>query len=260
MASKEVALEDALNSVDTARVALLKQLNLDTRTQIKPVADLNVPQVDLEYEDLLPVAFANRTDWLNSLLTLKDLELGILVAENSRLWQLDATGGYSYKDTRIKHGDDSDTNTWDAGLSLTAPLWGQGELRLRQDVQSARIAYRKQQISHEQLKRDIEIDVQNAVRDVERKRKSWQLARRATDLSRRTLEAEQERLSFGRSTNFKVVSFQNDLLSAQNSELTALINYLNALNSLDQTLGTTLNTWQVDFAPQDPALLERYEP
>jgi outer membrane protein TolC len=49
----------------------------------------------------------------------------------------------------------------------------------------------------------------------------------------------------GRGEIFQVVTFQNNLVEARNRELTAIIAYLNALTGLDQTVGTTLDTWNV---------------
>ena len=64
------------------------------------------------------------------------------------------------------------------------------------------------------------------------------------------LQNEQEKLKYGRSSNFQVVSYQLDLANAENTLLTAEVDYLNSLVSLDQTLGTTLNTWRIDFKTQ----------
>ena len=49
----------------------------------------------------------------------------------------------------------------------------------------------------------------------------------------------------GRTSNFQMVRFQNDLVIAQNNELSNKISYLNSLTTLDQILGATLDTWQI---------------
>lgn len=74
-----------------------------------------------------------------------------------------------------------------------------------------------------------------------------ELARQARELSERKLTIEKEKLLDGRSSNFQLVTFQNDLVSAQNNELNATIAYLNALASLDKTLETTLETWKIEI-------------
>ena len=63
----------------------------------------------------------------------------------------------------------------------------------------------------------------------------------------KTLEIENAKLRAGRTTNFQVVSFQNELRQSEVTELEAMISYLNALVALDQRLGTTLDTWQIQL-------------
>ncbi len=49
----------------------------------------------------------------------------------------------------------------------------------------------------------------------------------------------------GRTTNFAIITFQNDLVTSRLNEIGAQIAYLNALTSLEQTLGTTLSVWGI---------------
>ncbi len=73
------------------------------------------------------------------------------------------------------------------------------------------------------------------------------MAVRARELSEQKLAVEKEKLGLGRTTNFQLVSFQNDLVTSQKSELDVKLAYLNALKSLDTFLGTTLETWKIDY-------------
>jgi len=58
-------------------------------------------------------------------------------------------------------------------------------------------------------------------------------------------------MKVGRSSLFQLLSFQDSLVSARNTELSSFINYLNALTTLDQKLGTTLKTWNIDVKKDD---------
>ena len=71
--------------------------------------------------------------------------------------------------------------------------------------------------------------------------------KRARELSVQKLALEREKLAVGRSSNFQVVSYEVETVNAKNQELQAVINYLNSLTALDQTLGTTLITWDIDI-------------
>ena len=59
------------------------------------------------------------------------------------------------------------------------------------------------------------------------------------------LEVEKLKLDMGRTSNFELISFQNDLDTARNKEFKAEIAYLNLLTLLDQVLGATLDSWHV---------------
>ena len=54
-----------------------------------------------------------------------------------------------------------------------------------------------------------------------------------------------EKLKAGRTTNFELLSYQNALVNAQNSEVNAIISYLNDLTALEATLGIVLDRWGV---------------
>ncbi len=87
----------------------------------------------------------------------------------------------------------------------------------------------------------------NAVRDIGVRWRQFEIAQRARDLSKRKLDIEREKLSVGRSNNVQVLSFENDLRNAENARLNAQISYLSAQAELDQTLGTTLESWDISL-------------
>ncbi len=80
-----------------------------------------------------------------------------------------------------------------------------------------------------------------------RRWRQYEISQRALDLSHRKLDIEREKLQSGRSSNFQVLSFESDLRNAESARLNALIAYLDAQASLDQTLGTTLESWDIDL-------------
>jgi outer membrane protein TolC len=65
-------------------------------------------------------------------------------------------------------------------------------------------------------------------------------ARKALDLSRRTLDAEQRKLQVGISTPYNVIQVQRDFEQAQFAEVAARANYAKARVALDQVTGVML--------------------
>ena len=128
-------------------------------------------------------------------------------------------------------------------LRLDVPI---GQFAERQRYVNARADLGRTRTDLAELRQAIDIDVRNAVRDVDARRRQVALAARASELALRKLDAERQKLNLGLTTNFRMIQFEDDLVRAQNSELEATIAYLNALASLDQTLGTTLQTWGLE--------------
>lgn len=250
VANREFGLLQAENALDAARLALLKVLDINKYTMIVPNEKTEIKHVQPDLSRCQAMALQNRRDYLQALLNLKSRELDLVVAKNNRLWALSLDGGYGISgedDERIGGALSTNANrsAWNVGLMLSIPLYG--DLTREQTYIGAKISLKKARISLEELKENIEIEVLDAVRDVEMKLRQVELARQAMELSEKKLEIEKEKLKAGRSTNFQLVSFQNDLIVVQSSELNANIAYLNALTSLDNVLGTTLDTWKIEI-------------
>lgn len=87
----------------------------------------------------------------------------------------------------------------------------------------------------------------NAVRNIGTRWRQYEISVRISDLSRRKLDIEREKLTAGRSSNFQVLRFESDLRNADSAKLNALISYLNSQALLDQTLGTALQSWDISI-------------
>jgi outer membrane protein len=73
------------------------------------------------------------------------------------------------------------------------------------------------------------------------------LAEQSRRLSEQKLSIEVDKMRAGRSSNFQLVTFQNDLINAQNNELDAVVAYLNALADLERATGVTLSRWGIEI-------------
>lgn len=95
---------------------------------------------------------------------------------------------------------------------------------------------------------DIQLEVESRLGDVNSSRDRITAARRARELAERRLEVTRERFRLEREDIFQVVSLQNAVVTAQNEEVNAKIDFLDAVTQLDQALGVTLNTWKEQVA------------
>jgi outer membrane protein TolC len=96
-----------------------------------------------------------------------------------------------------------------------------------------------------ETRQTVEHRIRDATRNVQTRWRQLELSIKARDLSRQKLEAEKEKLQVGQSSNFQVLSFENDLRNAENARLNAQITYLNTLTELDERMGKTLDVWSI---------------
>ncbi len=252
IARRELDVISARGGLDTARLSLIDVLDLETGTRFEVAEDFSEGQpepLSVDVATALEMALANRPDHRIGLLGIRNARTRLTVARNSRLWDVslslsrdfsasdngfvDAFGGLARTGTRV-------------GLNLNVPL-GQDADRLRLSLRSAETSLRVAENGLKNLRQRIEIEVHNAVRNLTLAEQRVELARRARELSEEKTEIEREKLNLGVTTNFQLVAFENDLVLAQNAEIDALFNYLNAATELDRALGTTLDRWGIDL-------------
>lgn len=247
VADSELSLERARNNYINARLDLAKHLNLDKKTLIVPSEDINVADRKLDEQKSLELAYANRPEYLNKKLSLEGYEYELLRATRDVLPELGLTASFGETETSSTSTEKTRNDKWSVGLELSTPLFGADRRALTSAEISAKSQVRIAQIELKKTEEDIASDVADSIRDIKVKAKSVKLAVRARELAEKKLAVEEEKRKVGRSSAFQIVTFQNDLSSAKDSELTAKIDYLNALNTFDQYLGTTLGTWKIDF-------------
>ncbi|WOZ77416.1 TolC family protein [Kosakonia sacchari] len=244
VASQELAHEEARNRVDMARLALLQLLALDLHAPIVATEALQAKPVEVQADRALKQAEASQPAYLAQLLVGEQAAINLAVARNDRLWDVSLVGGATQQRNRAARGDGS--RNWDnyVGVQVEIPI---GDMTARQAEVQAQVNVKNQQIQLAEAHQQLDRDVTNAVRDMGTRWRQFEIAQRARDLSRRKVEIEREKLTAGRSSNFQVLSFENDLRNAENARLNALISYLNAQAGLDQTLGTTLQSWDISL-------------
>jgi outer membrane protein len=252
VANKEFLHQQILNQLDSARLNLINQLDIDKHTQIIPTETIQIHNIEPDLQMCTDLAFKYQPGYLQALLNIKILKINLVVAQNNRLWDLSLQANYSSTGTGSNQNSSSgfertDLNgdQWNLGLSLSFPLYG--DLTREQLIITAKTNLRKAEISLQETRFSIELQIKDAVRNVNSSQTQVELATKARILAERQLAVEQEKLNVGRSTNFQLVTYQNDLVNAQNNELNAKIAYLNALSQLDQIIGTTLDTWKIEF-------------
>lgn len=240
IANRRVALLNAENQLESRKVELLTILDIDKNTNIAAGEIPPVEATALNLEKLRQAALANNPSYLLSQIDVSQNKLQLLEAKDQKRWDLSLTATL-----RNETDQESDAR---AGLSLSRTI---GDLSLKQQFEQARVSLlRSENILQDNLA-TLDLELQDRIREVNLSFSQLELAQNATRLSQQQLEIEQEKQRLGRPTTIlDLIRLQEDLAQARLSELNATIGYLNALTGLDQFLGTTLETWQVNIENQ----------
>ena len=240
VARRQVSLIEAENNLEAARLALLNIVDIEPTTVIVAADPLTAPAISLNPDKLRQLAFENQPDYLKAQLDLERTKLGLLETQNNRLWDLNLNTSYGYAS--------NDTSDLRIGLALSRQF---DDLTVERDFQRSLVNQLKAENTLKEQRESLEIQLMDRIRDVNLSFSQVEMAKKVTESSERQLEIAREKQRLGRNiTVFELVRLQDDLVQARNVELNAIINYLNALTRLDQTLGTTLDTWQVTLDRQ----------
>jgi len=82
-------------------------------------------------------------------------------------------------------------------------------------------------------------------------------AGKARQLQQQTFEAEQKKYQLGASTVYQVILTQRDFITAQGTELRALVDLVEAKANYERAVGRTLETNRVTIADAKSGAVER---
>lgn len=248
-------LETAKNTHQRQMFAFNRLIGLPLETKVWVDASLTFTAIEVDVDRALELAFANRSDIRVAQIALEQSEMSLeSTISNGRpnlqmslaydLRGNSTLGGYGPDDPwgdHISAGLDPDNRSpnTNISLSISVPLfdWGRNSAMVQRQIASMRTQERQISESEENLRRDV-IDRINAVESAMRRldvlEKSVQVAETSYSIS-------QKRSERGEITLTDLLQAQNELNTAQNSYLDALIEYETAKAGLKEI---TLWDWE----------------
>jgi outer membrane protein len=131
------------------------------------------------------------------------------------------------------------------GLALNIPLRN----RLAQSNQvRAALEYRQAEVRQHQLENQVRIEVRNAQFDVRQNRAAVQAAQSAVDLARQTLDADQQKLKVGLTTQTAILQDAATLTTGESNLVSAKAAYEKSRIELDRATGLLLDHAGIDVA------------
>jgi len=114
-------------------------------------------------------------------------------------------------------------------------------------LQQTVIAERRLKLERSRAEQIIEAQVRNAMQALQTAAQRTNAAEAGAKAAKEKLESESRLFQTGESTNFLVLTRQNEYLDSAHRALAAKLDYNKALARLDQALGTTFETWQLSL-------------
>ncbi|WP_199247886.1 TolC family protein [[Phormidium] sp. ETS-05] len=241
VANRQISVLASENNLKQARSDLLQILDIDRTLEIVATEiPTEVKPQNLDTNQLRELAFGNNADYLQQLLQMETLKLNALLAADEKQWDLSLNASFN----NASGNNQDESNDLRAALRLTREL---GNRQLDANVRSTEIRLQQAENQLAERRESLEIELANAIRDVNFNLKQVEQAQRARELSQQQLDNEREKLRLGVQgvRLIDIFDFEEQLVQAKNSELNAIIDYLNSITSLEQITGMTLQTWQV---------------
>lgn len=243
IADTERSLILARNTHAQANSDLLKLMESDKAFMILiPKADVDIisraelPQINRPSQELLAIAYKNRTDYQQTQFDIETEKSNLLLAKDNRRWNLDLQGS----------GNISESPRISAGLVLSHTF---GEQSTKTEKIRREIGVKKNENKRSQLTNTIRQEVNDRLRDINSNLVQVKTSQRSREFAQQQLDVAQTifRRRGGQVTLFEIIQKQDDLVTAQNEELQAKIDYLNAITTLEKTVGLTLEQWKVSL-------------
>jgi outer membrane protein TolC len=228
-------------------------------TRIKPIAE--------DVQQMIAAALATRTELQESKLDLENRELSRKTARNAMLPSLDLYGVYvgtgAAGTMNAKYYSPSTTTDlpssyggalqnalndtapeYRVGLSLSIPLRNR---IAKADQYRTELEYRQSQVYFEELKKNIRIEVRNARYALEQAASRVEAARKARDLSQKTLDIMQQEQKLGAGSSQQTLAAEHDLALAASALVTAETAYEKARIEVRRATGSILEEYGISI-------------
>ncbi len=278
VAQREVDLYTSEESIYNVQNNLRALISNDRRSEIwsKVIVPTETPEFTEYMVDLntaIDTALKNRPELEQKDIELRKTDINLKLKENQSKWQVNleasfgsqgVAGPQSYSmigepqtppelvgsvGTAYKTLFTEGFTNWSVGLSVQIPLQNRNaEASLAQE----RISKQKKLMERKNTEQSIQVEIRNAVQQLETNRKQVDTAGIARQFAEEQLDGEEKRYDAGLSQNYLVLQRQNELSQAQYTELRALINYKKAIINLQKAMYILLESNDFEIAKSVP--------
>ncbi len=245
VAQREQDIISAEAQLLNAKDALIRALYPANKPAAIDTADMpTVSPIAVEETVSEKMAIERRVELKAAKLNLDSASIQEKAANNRTLPQLDATVGYTGNAANADKLSPVNSDItgmkypgYNVGITFAFPIFNKAA---RGNQAQARANRRQTELTYRDQELGILLEVRQAYRNLEAAGKGVSAAEKTRIFREKDLEAEQKKFENGMSTNFLVLSKQNDLDTAKSNELQSRIGYAKAVTALEKAQGSLL--------------------
>jgi outer membrane protein len=243
------ARNDALNAESLLKGTLLEDFIREYHVRLQPTDRMLAVPTMLDLQEALRIAIESRPDLQAARLNIEKQNLQLKYDFNQLFPRLDLFGTYrlngldenlggSLTDLRRR---DFPTEQYGVSISFPLTMWSE-----RNNYKASKAAKAQAILQMKQIE---EVTIRLVEEQIRRVKTLWEiipLTRERTLAAQAALEAEQKKLSAGKSTSFNVLSLASDLTLAQVNEILSVRDYNQALAELALRIGEVFERRRID--------------
>jgi outer membrane protein TolC len=211
------ALIQAQNDLEKQRIALARVIGLPVRQKFRLINRVPYhPLPEMEIESAYALALQMRSDYQAALAALRAAQLSREAAWKQRLPSIGLAGEYGV----LGYHPDAMAPNWSAVATLRIPIFEGGKVEA--DIREADAILKQRQAQVDNLRGQIEQDVQNALLDLKAAAQQVEVARLGLDLAQQALGQSQDRFAAGVTNNVEVIQAQQQLAAANEQYIAGL--------------------------------------
>lgn len=228
--SAEISFE---NTKDNFR--LLLGISLDENIMVLP--NTEIVRVNVDPNEAVKHALEQRMEIRQKQITLEQDVFNIIraKAENEFKGSISARIGLDALGEKVNNMYDNPTDNEQVGISLNIPIFDWGAKKAR--VKSSQLAMESNQISFDEEKKTITLDVRQICRNLPTLIRQIEIKKKSIENAEHTYEINLEKYRNGNLTGMELQQYQTQLTNAKQAYTGAIINYkIELLNLKIQTL------------------------
>ena len=244
LASDELSLIQAESDFDKAKTDMIAFLAYDSyqifefhdssvKSEIDSLDYLKLKRELEDYNKLFDKAITKRPDYQSRMEAVNVADYNLTATWGGHLPSLSANASYSLAAADLKTIKDNKNLSY--GLTLSIPIFSR--FQTSNSVQSAKVTLKNAEITRDEARRTIQVEIRKALLDLDAAYKSYISAKRNVNFQKENVRIIQEKHNLGSSTLLDLLYATNNYNQSEVSMINATYTYLFSVKQIEYVLG-----------------------